>query len=541
MITGSDANRPLDHLAAGFLRSAELFPDRPALQIGPERLTYLELRQRCAAIAAALREHTPGGGPPFTAVFAHRSVTAFSGVLGVLVRGHGYVPLNRTYPVLRTRSMFERSGCRALIVDEESAAQLEELVVGAREPLLIVAPDLDDTRALAARLSPHHTVLGKHDLAKTHVQLPELERPAEDMVAYLLFTSGSTGQPKGVMVAHRNVAPFIRAMAHRYGINERDRCSQTHDLTFDVSVFDLFVAWEGGACLHCPTDKTLLRPAGYIRDHELTVWVSVPSVANFLMRLGGLKPESYPSLRLSLFIGEALPVSLAEAWAAAAPNSVVENMYGPTEVTIACTWYPWDGARSPAEAHLGIVPIGRPTPPMEALVVDENLVEVAAGQEGELLMAGPQVTLGYLDDPERTAAAFVVPPGKSAVHYRTGDRVLRSQTGDLLFVGRIDHQVQVHGHRVELGEIEAAIREATAREGVVALGWPPTESGSGGVIAFVESGAPLDLAALHSALTARLPDYMVPRTVRVLPEFPLNVNGKYDRHALRSLLEEEAR
>jgi amino acid adenylation domain-containing protein len=532
----SHTEQPLEVLATGFLRSADLFPDRPALQVEEERLTYAELRQRATAIAAALREHTPEGGPPFTAVFGHRSATAFSGVLGALVRGHAYVPLNRKFPVLRSRSMFERSGCRALVVDSQSLPQLEQIIAGAPDPVLIVAPDLDDPRELAARLSGH-VVIGKSDLTPSHGS-PALERPTDDAIAYVLFTSGSTGQPKGVMVAHRNVVPFVRWQAHRYGIDEQDRFSQTHDLTFDNSVFDLFVAWERGACLHCPTDKMLLKAGGYIRENELTVWFSVPSNASFMRRFGMLKPGSYPSLRMSLFAGEALPVGLTEAWAAAAPNSVVENLYGPTEATIDCTYYRWQGARSLAEARLGMVPIGVPTPAMEALVVDEQLQEVPDEQEGELLVTGPQVTLGYLDDPERTAAAFVVPPGKTAVHYRTGDRVLRSRSGHLHWVGRVDHQVQVHGHRVELGEVEAAIRGATAVDGVVALGWPPTESGSGGVVAFVESGTPLDLAGLRSSLAARLPDYMVPSTVHVLPEFPLNTNGKFDRHALRALLEE---
>ncbi len=152
--------------------------------------------------------------------------------------------------------------------------------------------------------------------------------------------------PKGVLVAHRNVTPLIRGMAERYEIDEHDRCSQTFDLTFDLSVFDMFVAWERGASVHCLTDKTLLKPGGFIRDHELTVWFSVPSVAVFLRRFGMLTPGRYPSLRWSLFCGEALPVEIAEAWAAAAPNSIVENLYGPTEATIACTVYRWDGERS---------------------------------------------------------------------------------------------------------------------------------------------------------------------------------------------------
>lgn len=524
----------LDHLAAGFVSSAQAFPDRPALAVDARSWSYEELLHASAAIMSALKEHTRGGGPPWTAVFAHRSLVAYAGVLGALLRGHGYVPLNRKFPVLRTKAMFERSGCRAIVVDNASLPQLDELLEGAPQETLVVAPELDDVRDLRSRLAGH-LVLGRSEMQDAPT--PALARPGPDAVAYLLFTSGSTGQPKGVMVAHRNVAPLVRAMADRYGVDAHDRCSQTFDLTFDLSVFDLFVAWERGACVHCLPDKTLLKPGGYIREHELTVWFSVPSTAMFLQRFGMLKAGSYPSLRWSLFCGEALPVGVAEAWAAAAPNSIVENLYGPTEATIACTVYRWEGERSRAESRLGAVSIGRPTPGMSALVADEELRDVGEEREGELLVAGPQVTLGYLDDPERTRSAFVVPPEKTEIHYRTGDRVVQASNGMLHYLGRLDHQVQVHGHRVELGEVESAIRDATGTVAVVALGWPVLDSGVGGIVAFVAGEESLDIAALREALAARLPDYMLPREVHVLPELPLNANGKFDRRALRARLE----
>lgn len=510
-----------------------MYPHRPALMLDDESWTYDDLLRAATAIAAVLSEHTPENNPPWTAVFAHRSFPAFAGVLGVLLRGHGYVPLNRKLPAMRTKAMFARSGCRALVVDNESVVQLDEILDGVVDEIVIVAPDLPDTRELQSR-HPGHVFFGRDALS--YVDAPVLRRPESDDVAYLLFTSGSTGEPKGVMVAHRNVAPFVRAMADRYGLNEEDRCSQTFDLTFDLSVFDLFVAWERGACVCCLADKALLKPGNFIRDNELTVWFSVPSTGMFLQRFGMLKPGSYPSLRWSLFCGEALPVDLAEAWAAAAPHSVVENLYGPTEATIACTVYRWAGDRTRHEARLGLVPIGHPTEKMSAVVVDGHLQEVGVEEEGELLVAGHQVALGYLDDPERTNAAFVVPPNRADVHYRTGDRVTRDANGVLHYLGRLDHQVQVHGHRVELGEIEAAIREVTGAE-AVAVGWPMTDSGVAGIVAFVAGEHALELASLRVALAARLPDYMLPREVHILSELPLNSNGKFDRVALRSRLE----
>lgn len=523
------------NLAAGFLRSAAQHAARPAVDVAGEVFSYGELAERAWALGALLRERTPPGGPPLTAVFAHRSPVAYTGVLAALLRGHGYVPLNRTFPDLRTSTMLERSDCRAVVVDRRSLPHLPWVLERIAHELLIVAPELDDTSELAARW-PQHVVAGRGDLPPAAPW--SLDVPAEDSIAYLLFTSGSTGQPKGVMVAHRNVVPLVRAMTERYGITEHDRCSQTFDLTFDLSVFDMFVTWERGACLHCLTDKTLLKPGRFIEDHELTVWFSVPSTAIFMRRFGMLKPDRYRALRWSLFCGEALTVEVAEAWSAAAPNSVVENLYGPTEATIACTVHRWDPSRSPSEARAGIVPIGRPTPGMSAIVVDTDLVPVAPGSEGELLVAGPQISLGYLDDPDRTAAAFVVPPGQSEVHYRTGDRVLLSSEGQLCYLGRLDRQVQIHGHRVELGEVEAAIRDESGFDGVVAMAWPVQGGIAGGIVAFIGTDDRLDVEALRARLGMRLPDYMIPRRVELLSQLPLNSNGKFDLPALLASLEE---
>jgi amino acid adenylation domain-containing protein len=426
-------------------------------------------------------------------------------------------------------------GRRALVVDEASAEHLETVLEGIDETLALVLPDVADVSALAARL-PRHVVLGAADLVVPPADW-EPRAAASDAIAYLLFTSGSTGVPKGVMVAHANVRHFLDVMLERYGIDEHDRLSQTFDMTFDLSVFDMFMAWDRGACVCCLPQSALLQPARFIQESELTVWFSVPSLALLMRRLGMLKPDRYPTLRWSLFCGEPLPAELAQAWADAAPNSIVENLYGPTELTIACTLYRWEPERGEREARHGVVPIGAPYPGMTVLVADDELRPVEPGAEGELLLSGPQVTLGYWQDEEKTRAAFVLPPGASELHYRTGDLV-RAPVGDepLLYVGRIDHQIKVNGYRVELGEVEAALREASGAGEVVALGWPRTESGASGVAAFVQ-GASVDAEALRDALAATLPYYMVPRTITAIEQFPLNANGKYDRNALVRLLE----
>jgi amino acid adenylation domain-containing protein len=520
-------------LHSGFFRLAAQSPDRPALELEGKALTYGELAERARAIAETLLEHARDAGPPLTAVLAHRSATAFEGILGALARGHGYVPLNPGFPAARNRAMLARAECEAIVVDAASRANVSSLLEGLDRQFLLVLPDQEDVGPYVRQWAPHR-VVGARELGAG--RLESLPVRATDP-AYLLFTSGSTGTPKGVAVSHGNVRAFLEAVTERYDFAEGDRFSQTFNLTFDLSVFDMFAAWENGACVCCPSDKTLLNPAEFIRRSRLTVWFSVPSIAVFMRQLRVLKAASFPTLRWSLFCGEALPAAVTQEWAAAAPSSTVENLYGPTEATIACTAYRWDPSRSPDESELGIVPIGQAFGAMSTLVAGDRLREVEAGQAGELLLSGPQVVHGYWHDEEATARSFVSVDGRP--YYRTGDRVRRPEgDGPLLYLGRLDNQIKVLGHRVELGEVEAAIRDETGVDAVAAVGWPRLPTGAAGIAAFV-ADLQLDVAALRERLGARLPGYMVPRELRLLAELPLNANGKWDRGALIRLLEEE--
>jgi amino acid adenylation domain-containing protein len=518
----------LPTLWRGFAESAKRFPARPAISVTRE-VSYQELAEMAQKIAATIQQQQADANVPLTAVFAYRSEVAYAGVLGALMAGHGYVPLNRTFPVNRTRLMLLRSNCESVVIDATSAAQLSEVLEGVEKSLLLIFPEHDDVSEFAARFSAHR-VVGKNDLAPAEQW--RLADTSPSSIAYLLFTSGSTGEPKGVMVSQANVLHYVNYVSQRYEFTSEDRVSQTFDLTFDLSAHDLFVAWQNGACICCPNQKQLIKPGAFINDARLTVWFSVPSLAVFMRRFGVLKPGMYPGLRLSLFCGEALPVEVVRDWRMAAPNSIIENIYGPTELTIACTAYRWNDASSPSECEQGVVPIGEPFDNMKALVVDEELRPVPDGEDGELVMTGPQLTLGYWRDGEKTKRAFVQIPGQNGTFYRTGDRVRRrAPHHPLLYLGRLDSQIKVLGHRVELGEVEAAIRQASGIDGVVALGWPLSESGADGIEAFIQTDV-LDTVELIARLKSTLPFYMVPRTVHRLSQFPLNANGKFDRNAL---------
>jgi amino acid adenylation domain-containing protein len=520
-------------LIGGFLRSAEQFADRNALVVNNEAVTYDALRTAACRLTAAIAATEPGPNP-LAAVFAYRSMTAYCGVLGILAAGTGYVPLNPKFPVERSRKMLVLSGCRVLVVGKEAFHQLPQLLDGVEASLTVILPDTQDVNSLASLYSRHRFVTAAEFPAPSAPVPPSV---SPESVAYLLFTSGSTGQPKGVPISQANVCAYVSYTCDRYGVNENDRFSQEFDQTFDLSVHDMFVCWERGACLYCVPERAVMAPAKFIRDNALTMWFSVPSVVGGLTKLRLLQPGSLPSLRFSLFCGEPLPAAYAQAWSEAAPNSIVENLYGPTETTIAISNYRWDAAKSPQECVNGIVPIGKVFAAQTARLVDDNRQAVAAGEVGELCLSGSQVTNRYWNNPEKTAEQFVHLPGNgNALWYRTGD-LARQQNGFLLYLGRIDHQVKIRGHRVELQEIEEVMRRACGTSQVVSVPWPVRNGSGDGVVAFVSGLESLDHGRILAYCSGVLPEYMVPKKIYLLPEMPLNVNGKIDRQKLVQILE----
>jgi acyl carrier protein len=277
-------------------------------------------------------------------------------------------------------------------------------------------------------------------------------------------------------------------------------------------------------------------PAAYIREHAITCWFSVPSLAYQVRLQEDLRPGVFPSLRQSLFCGEALPTVVATEWAAAAPNSEVENWYGPTEATIACSRYELTGE----EISDDTVPIGKAFSGMELLVLGKDLEPLPAGEPGELFLSGAQIAPGYLNDPEKTAASFLTLPGENKLAYRTGDRAVLGEDGNVRFLGRVDNQVKVRGFRIELGEIEAALRSASGGLNAVAMAWPGGAEIATSVVAALETES-ADTAAISSSVGDALPDYMVPAMIFCVPTFPKNASGKVDRKALGIQLEDRAR
>ncbi len=516
---------PDGSLRAGFLKQVALRPDAPALVVEDRVISYGELDHTARRWAGAIIGRL-GGPAARVGVFGSRSEVSYTAALAALYSGAAFVPLNPRFPADRTRAMISRADLDAIFVDRLAATQLAAVLDGLEMTPPIWAPKNDSTGELASAQS-------------LDGPLPPLP---PDRVAYLLFTSGTTGIPKGVPILHSNVRAFINWAVDRYQIRPDDRFSQTFDQTFDLSVFDLFVAWEAGACVYAMSPVDLLAPSRFINKNELTVWFSVPSVPAQMRKRKLLGPGTLPTLRWSLFCGEPLPRASAEEWQAAAPNSLVENLYGPTELTIACTVHRWDPRTSPAQCVNDMVPIGMPYPGLTAALVDEDLQPVSDGEPGELCICGAQTSPGYWKDPIKSEERFAKIRGvglPDEIYYRTGDLVRQLPNGEYACLGRTDHQIKVLGFRVELGEIEGVLQTGTGVVQAVALGWPVSEGTAKGIVAFV-SGAGIDLAQLQKTCKALLADYMVPGKIISMDDFPLNANGKVDRATLKAWLESGA-
>lgn len=518
-------------LISGFFRSLLTNPNSPALELDEQVLSYQEVWNYAGKITASLNDSLDPS-EDVVAVLASRSLGAYGGILGILGSGRGYVPLNPKFPLERTMVMLKASGCKTLIVGQECAETLQSMLPSIDATVTLIVPDAG--WELDPKLASGHRVITAHQLTK--VAAPSEPSVKGDATAYLLFTSGSTGVPKGVAVSQSNVVAYMEYAAKRFGFHSGDRCSQNFDLTFDLSVHDLFTCWDAGATL-CPYTEQTLTPATLIEEKELTCWFSVPSVAMFASKVGLLQPGAFPTLRWSLFCGEALSSSLAEAWQQAANNSILENLYGPTEATIAITWYRWDSTKSPAECVRGLVPIGWPFDGQQVCAVNEKLEPVPVGDSGELCLGGSQVTRGYLNDPEKTARSFVrLAHTGDQIWYRTGDLVRQDERECLYYLGRRDFQVKISGYRVELQEIDLVLREAARTELAVAIPWPLSEGSASGIVGVVSgSDSSLD-AEIIAACQTRLPRYMVPTRIYHFAQIPLNVNGKIDRGKITEML-----
>ncbi|QQE79733.1 amino acid adenylation domain-containing protein [Alicyclobacillus sp. SO9] len=508
-----------------FLNTVDLALDKPALYVDLRHYTYGELLYLAKVWGGCVINALPNE-PNRVGILASRNITSYAAVVATLLMGASFVPLSVKQGTDRVATIVHEAELDVIFVDRSSLPFLKTVCQKLKNSPLIVCPDIDRNE-----LSSHinATFLSREDMLSRH-QLEQPIKLSPDDVAYILFTSGSTGKPKGVPILHRNVLYFLSLNQQRYQLTPDDRLSQTFDLTFDLAMFDLFMAWGAGACVCSFQPIQLLSPFKIIREQHVTVWFSVPSVAHLLQRKGLLRPSSLASLKWSLFCGEPLTFKTAEAWKLAAPNSIVENLYGPTELTLACSVYRLRD-RDNYSYDQDILPIGQIYSGLKALIVDAELNPVKPEEPGELCVSGPQTFPGYLKDEASTKKNFFETADKTK-YFRTGDLV-RSIEGNISFLGRIDHQIKVMGYRIEPQEIEFHIRQFPGVHEAIVVPYPPEARMAESLTAFIV-GNNINVAEMTRMLSIQLPSYMVPKNINLVDEMPLNNNGKIDRVKLKN-------
>ncbi len=496
----------------------------PAVE-DPERdasVTYEELHD----LSDGLKDILAGCGVrpgDRVGICAPKSIGTVASIFGILKAGGAYVPVDYSAPAARNASIFEDCSVRAIIAARD---RVEGLVEALGDPSLQPGVELEQLKRLGVDL----VVIERPGDGATAAA----DAPLENL-AYILYTSGSTGKPKGVIHTHDSALSFVDWCSSALEPNEDDRFSSHAPFHFDLSILDLYVPLKhGGTVVLFGEELGKLPPrlASVIADRRISVWYSTPSVLRLLVEYGQLGKYDWSALRTVLFAGEVFPIKYLQALKEAWPEPRYFNLYGPTETNV-CTYF-----EVPAvipDQREAPFPIGVTCENDRSKVVDEHGKQVAVGEEGELLVSGGSVMVGYWNLPERTAVAFDVDADGTS-WYRTGDIVKEMPDGNFDFLGRRDRMVKRRGYRVELGEIESALyrHPAVAEAAAVAL---PDKDGGVLIKAYLSySGdeAP-SMIELKSYCARNLPLYMVPDRFSFRDALPKTSTDKIDYQTLKSL------
>jgi amino acid adenylation domain-containing protein len=516
-----------ENIAAIIQGYATSTPSALAASADGENLTYAEFCDLASRLAGELERR----GIQRLAILGSRSLGAFIGVLASYWAGTTYVPLSLKAPRARLIDMLHQTDCEVVLLDKQGADLYDEDLAAAGPDLVIIG-DLTRKAKPAGHVRELSHLSELPDVSMEPVSVPE------DHPAYIIFTSGTTGSPKGVVVSVSGVRSLLAVLRRRYDIGPADRVAETTDLSFDVSLGNMLLAWSSGASLHAIKHIELVTPTQVIQSKAITVWFSVPAIIALAQRAGALTAGAVPLLRYSMFAGEPLSLVAAEAWQQAAPNSRVENLYGPTEATVVCIGQSLPSTTtsgpSSSTSQNGMMPIGMPFEGMDAVILDSELGVAPPGTPGQLALSGKQLALGYLNHPDFTAERFPFIDGRR--WYLTGDAAYQDEDGRFHHLGRLDNQIKVRGYRVELEEVEHHLRVCCKATIAAVVGWPRVSGSIEGLVGFVVAD-PKVTAPDRNALRERIPSYMVPSAVHTIETMPMTDNGKIDRAALIKMLE----
>jgi amino acid adenylation domain-containing protein len=514
----------LHHLLEG---AADAHPDKEAVRCGGRTLTYGELDTRSSGMAAALVERGIRPGDR-VGLYVAKSVDVVAAMYGVMKAGAAYVPIDPASPALRAAAIARDCSVAAVVVSDDWAAAFLEAMGDHRPRCALIA---GDEASVPMQDIETMTLVEAAQAASLARSVPVVDTD----LAYVLYTSGSTGSPKGVMLTHRHAMNFVEWSASTIGSGPDDRFSNHAPFHFDLSVFDLYVAAYGCATVSVVPEGTSYFGrdlATFIHEEGISVWYSVPSA---LMTLTRAVPEgeSFPELRAVVFAGEVYPTKHLRALRTLVPNATLWNLYGPTETNV-CTYYRVSDLPDDAP-----IPIGRACENTDVFAVRDDRSRAGVGEEGELYVRGSCVMAGYWGDPRRSAEVLVrdpLRPDAPQLVYRTGDLVRLRTDGDYDFLGRRDHQIKSRGYRIELGEVEAALHADPRLETAVAVAVPHEEWGTAVIAYVVPKDASVTETEIKRWAAGRLPRYMVPARVEIRDDLPRTSTGKIDRR----LVAEEA-
>ncbi len=510
------------------VEAAHRTPDAVALIDPKARVTYAELERESLRAAAALEDAGVGPGD-LVGLSMEKTATAVAAVYGILRRGAAYVPIDPAMPRARAELIVGHTGIRTVVTSSDKVSFFAEMRAA--------APRLEHAIVASGATASPVDGLRTSELASFSPEARAARDVTEGHLAYVLHTSGSTGQPKGVAISHRNCLAFVLPATERFAIGPADRLACQAPLHFDLSVFDLYCAALVGAGVVIFPEYYSAFPkkmSQAIAEHGVTIWNSVVSALALLLDKGKLTDHTRDSLRAVLFSGERMPVPLLRRLREALPSAKLFNVYGQTEANSSLV-HEVEAIPSDDGAPL---PLGRELPNFEVFLLGEGDRPVAgAGEPGELCVRAATVASGaYFRDPERSAGKFCLDPvlPESGMRvYRTGDLVRRDETGELFFVGRRDDMVKTRGYRVELGEIQTALDRigTLAESAVIAV---PNAAIGHELRAFVKlaPGATATSAEIATELGRTLPPYMVPERIVVKDELPRTSTGKIDKSAL---------
>lgn len=498
-----------------FCASAQKFPDKTAVCCDDNSITFDALDKFTNAFARTLKTLTHRGNLiPF---FLPKSIESIKSILSILKADCAYIPVDINSPAQRLEAILSSANSTVLIVNSQSEQLFKKLLPDHKIHLINI---------------DHFTHGDNSPLDYKNLSID---------LAYVLFTSGSTGIPKGVMIPHKAIIDYIDWCTDTYQLSDADIISNHAPLYFDNSTFDLYTAFKTGATLHLVHEElnaVIPLLVKWLNEREITTFFCVPSVLTLLLKSRRLKENCFPKLRHLICAGEVLPTEVLAEWMQRYPHIQFTNMYGPTEITVDCSFHVIH--QIPHDLSLPI-PIGKARKNMELLVrTSEGNLSTAIGAEGELLVRGTAVAYGYLGDAERTNNVFIQHPAHNFFHdplYCTGDLVRINAQGDFIFLGRADDQIKFLGYRIELGEIESQLRVIDGiEEGIVVFNHTEEES-TRELGALVSLSKGFTLEDLREALKLRLPHYMLPtKLVTFDLEFPRTPNGKYDRKKAKSIV-----